>query len=119
MLVVADTSPLHYLVLIQHDAILPALYERVALPPAVLVDLQHSRTPQLVRAWAAHRPAWLEVRQPRQVLDARCALPHNLAILPQKIASGRVMDATAWLRRRANRRTPRVDRQKASLLSTS
>jgi hypothetical protein len=58
-------------VLIQHDAILPALYERVAIPPAVLADLQHSRTPELVRAWAAHRPAWLEVHRPRQVLDAR------------------------------------------------
>jgi predicted nucleic acid-binding protein len=71
MLVVADTSPLHYLVLIQHEAILPTLYERVAIPPAVLADLQHSRTPELVRAWAAHRPAWLEMRQPRQALDAR------------------------------------------------
>lgn len=71
MLVVADTSPLHYLVLIQHDTILPALYERVAIPPAVLADLQHFRTPELVRTWAAHRPAWLEVHQPRQALDAR------------------------------------------------
>jgi predicted nucleic acid-binding protein len=51
MLAVADTSPLHYLVLIQHEAILPALYERVAIPPAVLADLQQSRTPHLVRAW--------------------------------------------------------------------
>jgi predicted nucleic acid-binding protein len=39
MLVVADTSPLNYLVLIQHDALLPALYERVVIPPAVLADL--------------------------------------------------------------------------------
>ena len=71
MLVVADTSPLHYLVLIQHEAILLALYKRVAIPPAVLADLQHSCTPDPVRAWAAYRPVWLEVRQPRQVLDAR------------------------------------------------
>jgi predicted nucleic acid-binding protein len=71
MLVVADTSPLHYLVLIQHDAILSALYERVAIPPAVLADLQQSRTPHLVRAWVSHHPAWLEVRQPREALDAR------------------------------------------------
>jgi predicted nucleic acid-binding protein len=48
MLVVADTSPIHYLVLIQHDAILPALYEQVVIPPAVLVDLQHSHTPDAV-----------------------------------------------------------------------
>jgi len=71
MLVVADTSPLHYLVLIQHDAVLPALYEWVAIPPAVLADLQHSRTPDPVRAWVTNRPAWLEVRRPRQALDAR------------------------------------------------
>ena len=71
MLVVTDTSPLHYLVLIQQDAIRPALYERFAVPPAVLAALQHSRTPELVRTRAAHRPAWLEVRQPRQALDAR------------------------------------------------
>jgi predicted nucleic acid-binding protein len=71
MLVVADTSPIHYLVLIQHEAILPALYEQVVIPPAVLADLQQSRTPDAVRAWVAHPPAWLEVRQPRQALDAR------------------------------------------------
>jgi predicted nucleic acid-binding protein len=70
MLVVADTSPLHYPVLIQHETILPAIYEQVAIPPAVLADLQQSRTPDLVRAWVTHPPAWLEVRQPRQVLDA-------------------------------------------------
>jgi predicted nucleic acid-binding protein len=71
MLVVADTSPIHYLVLIQHEAILPALYEQVVIPLAVLADLQQSRTPDAVRAWVAHPPAWLEVRQPRQALDAR------------------------------------------------
>ena len=32
MLVVADTSPLHYLVLIEHPAILPALFERILIP---------------------------------------------------------------------------------------
>ena len=71
MLVVADTSPIHYLVLIQHDTILPALYERVVIPPAVLVDLQQSRTPAAVRTWVAHPPLWFKVRQPRQALDAQ------------------------------------------------
>jgi predicted nucleic acid-binding protein len=71
MLVVADTSPLHYLILIECEAILPALYGQVVIPPAVLGDLQQPRTPDFVRAWIAHPPAWLEVRQPRQALDAR------------------------------------------------
>jgi hypothetical protein len=71
MLVVADTSPINYLVLIQHEAILPALYQRVVIPPAVLVDLRHARTPEAVRAWVTHPPAWLEVRRPIQALDTQ------------------------------------------------
>jgi predicted nucleic acid-binding protein len=32
MLVVADTSPINYLVLLEQTAVLPALYTRVVLP---------------------------------------------------------------------------------------
>jgi predicted nucleic acid-binding protein len=38
MLVIADTSPLHYLGLIDHVAILPVLFERVLIPPAVALE---------------------------------------------------------------------------------
>ena len=51
MLVVADTSPLNYLVLMQQDTLLPTLYERVMIPPAVREELQRPRTPQAVRQW--------------------------------------------------------------------
>ena len=40
MLVVADTSPINYLVLIEQTAVLPALYTRVLLPPAVVRELR-------------------------------------------------------------------------------
>ena len=44
MLVVADTSPINYLVLIQHEAILPALYERVSsLRPSWRICGKHAR----------------------------------------------------------------------------
>jgi predicted nucleic acid-binding protein len=66
MLVVADTSPLRYLVVIQAIEILPLLYERVVVPQAVLTELQHPRSPHAVRAWLATPPAWVEVRQPQQ-----------------------------------------------------
>ena len=66
MLVVADTSPLRYLVVIQTIEILPLLYERVVMPHAVLTELQHPRSPREVRAWLATPPAWVEVRHPRQ-----------------------------------------------------
>jgi len=68
MLVISDTSPLHYLVLIDHPAILPALFGRVLIPPAVVQELQHSRTPAPVRAWMVSPPAWLGMRTPRQPL---------------------------------------------------
>ena len=69
MLVVADTSPLNYLVLIQQDTLLPTLYERVMIPPAVHEELQRPRTPPAVRQWVAHPPAWLTVQPPQQSLS--------------------------------------------------
>jgi predicted nucleic acid-binding protein len=68
MLVIADTSPLHYLVLIEHTAILPTLFEHVIIPSVVAEELQRPRTPAPVRAWMASPPAWLEIRVPQQPL---------------------------------------------------
>jgi predicted nucleic acid-binding protein len=42
MIVVADTSPLNYLVLIGHIEILPYFYQRVLVPPFVWQELQAS-----------------------------------------------------------------------------
>jgi predicted nucleic acid-binding protein len=70
MIVVADTTPLRYLVVIEREHLLPALYGRVFIPPAVVDELSHDRTPKIVRAWMAGHPNWLEIRQPR-----RSALP--------------------------------------------
>jgi hypothetical protein len=64
MLVVADTSPINYLVLLEHTAVLPALYTRVLLPPAVVLELLDAEAPEVVRAWAADLPTWCEVRRP-------------------------------------------------------
>ena len=66
MLVVADTSPLRYLIVIQAIEILPLLYERVVVPQAVLAELQHPRSPREVRAWLATPPAWVDIRPPQQ-----------------------------------------------------
>jgi len=65
MIVVADTSPLRYLILIDHTHVLPALYGHVLIPPAVSAELGRQRTPDLVRAWLAQPPSWLEVRAPQ------------------------------------------------------
>ncbi len=68
MIVVADTSPLNYLVLIGEIDILPKLYVRVLIPPAVLAELNHRGTPIAVREWISATPHWLEVRQPKEPL---------------------------------------------------
>jgi predicted nucleic acid-binding protein len=68
MLVIADTSPINYLVLIEHTAILPSLFGHVIIPPVVAEELQRPRTPAPVRSWMASLPAWLEIRSPRQPL---------------------------------------------------
>ena len=64
MLVVADTSPINYLVLLEHTAILPGLYTRVFLPPAVVTELQELEAPAEVRAWVDNLPPWCAVRHP-------------------------------------------------------
>ncbi len=60
MIVVADTSPINYLVVIGHIEILPHFYGRILVPPAVWEALQDINSPDLVRAWIAQVPPWLE-----------------------------------------------------------
>jgi predicted nucleic acid-binding protein len=62
MLVIADASPLHYLILIASTDILPALFDRIVIPRAVAAELQHPQTPTAVRVWVATTPAWLGIQ---------------------------------------------------------
>ena len=64
MIVIADATPLRYLILIEAIDILPALYGRVLIPQMVANELQRPRTPLLVRQWMATAPVWLEIRVP-------------------------------------------------------
>src|SRR5688572_1583103 len=54
-------EPLNYLILIDHANVLRELYGRVFIPEAVFQELQHSRTPAVVRTLIAALPDWLEV----------------------------------------------------------
>jgi hypothetical protein len=56
MIVVADTSPLNYLLQIGCESVLPALYERIVVPSAVLAELSHPDTPAAVSSWLLHSP---------------------------------------------------------------
>lgn len=69
-MVVADTSPLNYLVLIHQINLLPNLYGRVLIPESVLEELSATETPQLVRNWATNLPEWIEVSPTTPIEDA-------------------------------------------------
>lgn len=68
MLVVADTSPLNYLVWIESVEILPKLFGRVIVPPEVCEELRAVDAPSTVRAWANELPGWIEVHTPDAAL---------------------------------------------------
>jgi hypothetical protein len=58
--VVADTSPINYLVLTDQIGVLPQLYTRILIPPAVLEEWKHPVAAESVQDWAGHPPSWLE-----------------------------------------------------------
>ena len=62
MIVVGDTGPLNYLVLIGHAEILPAIFTRVLIPKAVAKELSSSQASRLVRQWIETPPSWLDIR---------------------------------------------------------
>ena len=64
MIVIADTSPINYLILIGEIEVLPALFRRVLVPPSVSEELKRPRAPDVVRMCIAQPPVWLEIRAP-------------------------------------------------------
>ncbi len=70
MLVVADTTPINYLILTGHVEILPSLFEQVVLPQTVATELRHPRAPAAVRAWIDAPPSWCAIQQAERPPDA-------------------------------------------------
>ena len=60
-LVVADTSPIFYLLSIGQIGLLPRLFKTVFIPDAVHKELCHPAAPTVLRDWIEERPLWLEV----------------------------------------------------------
>lgn len=73
MIIVADTSPINYLVLIKEIEVLPRLYGKIVIPEAVREELLRPEAPEIVRIWTAQAPAWLETRTPASIADSSLA----------------------------------------------
>ncbi len=67
MIVVSDTSPLNYLVLIDLQHILPELFGRILIPVAVRDELQSAGATEAIARFMAAAPDWLETRQASEI----------------------------------------------------
>lgn len=70
MIVVSDTSPLCYLLVIEGIEVLPQLFGRVIIPQRVRDELLAPGAPKLVQEWISQPPDWLEVQTIPDQIDA-------------------------------------------------
>lgn len=74
--VVADTTPLNYLILIGQVELLRELFRKVMIPEAVLAELLHPKAPSAVTNWLLRLPEWLTVEKVER-LDQTIQLGHG------------------------------------------
>jgi predicted nucleic acid-binding protein len=60
-LVVADTSPVFYLLSIGQIDLLPLIFGRILVPDEAYRELSHPTAPEILRRWTVECPDWLEV----------------------------------------------------------
>lgn len=70
MIVIAHTSPLSYLIQIGQIDVLPKLYKRILIPPAVLAELNNPIAPKGVRAWISWPAERLVMQAPSRRPDS-------------------------------------------------
>jgi predicted nucleic acid-binding protein len=61
MIVVGDTGPLHYLILLDRADLLHRFYGEVVVPEAVATELSAPSAPEAVRDWMSRPPEWLRI----------------------------------------------------------
>jgi predicted nucleic acid-binding protein len=64
MIVVSDTSPIDYLTLIGHEALLQSLFGEIIFPASVFDELSHPGAPVQIQHLLSARPAWLRIVEP-------------------------------------------------------
>jgi predicted nucleic acid-binding protein len=75
MIVICDTSPICYLLLIEQIQILSQLFTQITIPPAVQKELLAEQTFSQIQVWIADLPPWVNLQPVPQLLDN---LPPNL-----------------------------------------
>lgn len=70
MIIVSNTSPINYLILIGQINLLPELFQQIIIPQAVYTELSDKLAPPPVQAWIATPPSWLKIQTVSQSTDA-------------------------------------------------
>jgi predicted nucleic acid-binding protein len=61
MIVIADSGPLHYLILLEQTELLHHFYGEVIVPEAVADELRAVGSPQPVSDWMRRTPSWMKL----------------------------------------------------------
>ena len=69
MIVVSDTSPICYLLLIGEIELLPQLYNEVLIPKIIQQELSHIKSPSVVKNWIDTPPDWLVIQSVAPCFD--------------------------------------------------
>ncbi len=62
MIVVSDTSPINYLLLIGQIDLIPCLFQQIIIPDVVRDEMLDPSAPLVLQQWIAHSPSWLTVQ---------------------------------------------------------
>ncbi|MGI0479734.1 DUF3368 domain-containing protein [Geminocystis sp. CENA526] len=69
MIIIADTSPLCYLIIIDCINILPELYGKIIIPEVVYQELTNQCSPKKVREYLKNKPEWLVIKNHQEKID--------------------------------------------------
>ncbi|WP_072621244.1 hypothetical protein [Spirulina major] len=78
MIVLCDTSPICYLILIGQINLLPQLFQAITIPTAVRDELLNEDAGQSIYTWIQHPPPWLHTQ----------TVPQPLLSLPDHLGAG-------------------------------
>ena len=67
MITISDTTPIHYLIILERAEILPKIFGEIIIPEAVAEEMMHPKAPPEVRNWIASPPEWVHIRSPRNI----------------------------------------------------
>lgn len=95
MIVVSNTSPINYLILIGQINLLPQLFGQIIIPEAVYDELSDLAAPPPVQTWIATPPPWLKIRPVSRSSDSVLDLldPGELAaiLLAQELTADLIL----------------------------